>query len=212
MPPTSKATTKTSAKPGKQDTRQALIEAGAAIIVEKGFNNTGIDEILKAVGVPKGSFYYYFSSKNDFGLNIINHRAELYQQKLDKHFNNTGLSPLTRLRQYFQSGRDDMMGNACRKGCLFGNLGQEMADQEETFRLRLAEIFMQWCQHIAHCLQEAQEGGELSSHFDPERLAEFCLCSWEGAVLRAKVTKSPQPMDTFISYLFDELFPCHKAD
>jgi TetR/AcrR family transcriptional repressor of nem operon len=200
----------TASKPGKQDTRQALIEAGAAIIAVKGFNNTGIDEILKAVGVPKGSFYYYFSSKNDFGLNIINHHAELYRQKLDRHFNDTGLSPLSRLRQYFQTGRDDMQGNACRKGCLFGNLGQEMADQEETFRLRLAEIFQQWCQRLSDCLREAQQTGELSTHFDADRLAEFCLCSWEGAVLRAKVTKSPQPMDTFISYLFDELIPCHQ--
>lgn len=203
MPRTS---TQMSNKPSKQDTRLALIEAGAAIIVEKGFNNTGIDEILKTVGVPKGSFYYYFSSKNDFGLNIINHYTDLYEKKMDRYFNDTSLTPLNRLRQYFQSSRDDMQNNACRKGCLLGNLGQEMADQEETFRLRLAEVFQHWCLRLATCIREAQRLDEISDQFDAERLAEFCLCSWEGAVLRAKVMKSPQPLDTFLYYLFEELF------
>jgi TetR/AcrR family transcriptional repressor of nem operon len=203
-----KVSEKQTGRAGKPDTRLALIEAGAAIIAEKGFNNTGLDEILKAVGVPKGSFYYYFSSKSDFGLSIINHHAELYRQKLDLYFDDSALTPVNRLRRYFQDRRDDMLNNACRKGCLFGNLGQEMADQQEEFRARLAEVFQDWSRRLAVCIREAQAVGEIPGHFDPDRLAEFCLCSWEGAVLRAKVTKSPQPMETFITYLFDELFLC----
>lgn len=209
MPRTS---VKQTTRQNKQDTRQALIDAGAAIIAEKGFNNTGIEEILKVVDVPKGSFYYYFSSKNEFGLNIINHYAELYQKKLDSYFGNSALTPVNRMRQYFQDGRDAMQNNACRKGCLFGNLGQEMADQHEEFRTQLALVFQDWCQRLSLCIQAAQRAGEIPSHFNPDRLAEFSLCSWEGAILRSKVTKSPQPMDTFIVYLFDELFQCcnHK--
>ena len=206
----SRPSVKDATKQSKQDTRQALIDAGSAIISEKGFNNTGIEEILKAVGVPKGSFYYYFSSKSDFGLSIINNHAELYEKKLARYFGDTSMSPVKRLRKYFEDSRDDMQNNACRKGCLFGNLGQEMADQHEAFRLRLAEVFQDWCRALSDCIREAQQAGEIPAHFDADHLAEFCQCSWEGAILRSKVTKSAQPLDTFITYLFDELFTCRK--
>jgi TetR/AcrR family transcriptional repressor of nem operon len=192
-------------KLNKQDTRQALIDAGTDIILEKGFNNTGIEQILKAVGVPKGSFYYYFKSKDDFGLSIIEFHAELLKKGLDKIFNDSSVPSLDRMRQYFEYGRCSIEKNECRKGCLFGNLGQEMADQNETFRIRLAEVFTQWCSTISACIQEAQKQKTISSRMNPDRLAEYLMFSWEGAIMRCKITKSLQPVDTYLHFVFEEL-------
>ena len=192
-------------KQNKTDTRLALIQAGTEIILEKGFNNTGIDQVLKVVGVPKGSFYYYFKSKDDFGLSIIEHHAELLMQGLQSTFNNSTLTPLQRMREYFEGGRCSIQQNACRKGCLFGNLGQEMADQNETFRLHLAEIFQKWCKTLSKCIQEAQEQEDIPRRMNPDRLAEYLMFSWEGAIMRCKITKSIQPIDSYLHFVFEEL-------
>jgi len=192
-------------KQNKTVTRLALIQAGTEIILEKGFNNTGIDQVLKKVGVPKGSFYYYFKSKDDFGLSIIEYHAELLIRGLQNTFSNSALTPLQRIREYFNSGRCSIEQNACRKGCLFGNLGQEMADQNETFRLHLAEIFHQWCKTLSDCIQEAQQQGDIPSQMNPDCLAEYLMFSWEGAIMRCKITKSLQPVDNYLHFVFEEL-------
>jgi TetR/AcrR family transcriptional regulator, transcriptional repressor for nem operon len=192
-------------KTGKQDTKAALIQAGMEFILEKGFNNTGIDMILKSVGVPKGSFYYYFSSKDDFGLSILNTAAESYQKRLDGYFKDSSLTPLNRIRKYFEDGVQNIESCGCKKGCLFGNLGQEMADQNEAFRTRLEEIFQDWTDRLAACFKEAKELGEIPEHLCYRELAEFCLFSWEGAVLRAKVTKNSEPVKLFVEVLFNEI-------
>jgi TetR/AcrR family transcriptional regulator, transcriptional repressor for nem operon len=192
-------------KLNKQDTRLALINAGTNIILEKGFNHTGIEQVLKAVGVPKGSFYYYFKSKEDFGLQLIQHHADLLMSDLKKKFQDESVTPFQRIRQYFECGRDSIKQNECRKGCLFGNLSQEMADQNETFRLELADIFCKWCKILSACIQQAQEQGEIPAHMNPDRLAEYMMFSWEGAILRCKLSKSLQPIDTHLHFIFEEL-------
>ena len=120
-----------------QDTRLKLIEVGTQMITENGFNNTGISEVLKAVGVPKGSFYHYFESKDDFGIQIINHFCDEYFKALDQDLNNESLSPLNRLMKNIDCSFQEFGKNDYRCGCLFGNLGQEMASKSDIFRARL---------------------------------------------------------------------------
>jgi TetR/AcrR family transcriptional repressor of nem operon len=80
------------------DTRYHIIQTGADLIGQKGFGATGINGVLTSAGVPKGSFYHYFKSKNDFGLAIIDFFAEEYDAKLDRIFNDTSRSCLDCLR------------------------------------------------------------------------------------------------------------------
>src|ERR1700722_12663565 len=114
------------------NTRLALLESGISIMLEKGYNNTGISEVLVAVGVPKGSFYHYFDSKEDFALAIISHTGKLYAHNMANIFGDKSLKPTERLKKYFSESRRDMLKKECRKGCLIGNLSQEMADQSES--------------------------------------------------------------------------------
>lgn len=187
---------------GRETTRSTLLEAGRRVFLEKGYNNAGIEAILQAADVPKGSFYHYFKSKEDFGLQVLNRFAECSREMLERSMNDTTVGPLERLRGYFEAIIKKLESQECRQGCLIGNLSQEMADQSEVFRTRLEEIFEGWVARYAECLAEAQAAGEIPDHLDARELAEFCLMSWQGAILRAKTKRSTEPLRTFLGMLF----------
>ena len=186
----------------KKDTRSEIIRIGTELIARHGYNATGIEMVLKEAGVPKGSFYHYFRSKEEFGLAVMDLFAVRYSQRMTALLQDTSLAPLTRLRRLLEGSLERFSRNQCSKGCLIGNLGQELADQNERFRARLDEIFSGWRQLFAACLQEAQQAGTLRADGDCDTLASFILSGWEGAILRAKVMKSPQPLQDFIQILF----------
>jgi TetR/AcrR family transcriptional repressor of nem operon len=187
----------------KASTQARLLTVGERFFLEKGYNHTGIQEVLTEAGVPKGSFYHYFKSKEDFGLGVIEASNQAYLGQLEQCFGNETRSPLNRLRQYFENGIETFIRNDYRCGCLVGILSQEMASQNETFRLCLDRILNDWRDRFDRCLQNAQALGELGSHWDTWPLASFILDSWEGALQRAKVSRSSAPLEIFVSVLFD---------
>ncbi len=188
----------------RTEKRDELIQVGKEIIVRQGFKSTGLNDILTTANIPKGSFYYYFDSKEDFGLAIVDDFAKEYRQRLETILGDRAYAPLTRLRNYFELKIADMEASRCTDGCLIGNLAQELSSQNELFRDRLNLVFAEWEQYFVRCLQAAYEAGEISSdrHSD---LAKFILSSWEGAILQAKVTKSVLPMQTFVDVLFTQI-------
>ena len=136
------------------DTRNHIINTGADLIGQKGFGATGINAVLTTAGVPKGSFYHYFSSKNDFGLAVIDTFAQEYDTKLDRILNDHTRSAVDRLRAYFDTGLETMTSCEFTRGCLIGNLGQELAGQNETFRRRLDTVFQGWEKRFERCVEE----------------------------------------------------------
>ena len=184
------------------DTRTHIIHTGADLIGHKGFGATGINAVLTAAGVPKGSFYHYFSSKNDFGLAVIDTFAEEYDAKLDRILNDTSRSCVDRLRAYFDTGFETMTSCEYPRGCLIGNLGQELAGQNEAFRQRLDSVFASWERRFEHCIRAAQQAGDISADIDAADAASFLLSGWEGAILRSKVLKSTEPMERFVRVFF----------
>lgn len=190
---------------GKDETRARLLAAGEATFLEKGFHNTGIKEILDLAGVPKGSFYYYFKSKEDFGIQVVKAYARSYDERIDPILEGRTISPLARLRAVFEFLIADFTDRGLRYGCLIGNLSQEMADQSDAFRACLDEIMAGWHRDFTNCLQEAQMTGELCKSLDAAKFANFCLDGWEGAMLRAKLTKSATPLEDFVSIVFEVL-------
>jgi TetR/AcrR family transcriptional repressor of nem operon len=189
----------------RSETRAELIRIGSEIIVRQGYNNTGINAVLTAAGVPKGSFYYYFSNKEDFGLAVIDDFAAHYMSRLDAVLGDRDVSPMQRIRNYFEAGMEEVAANEFGGGCLIGNLGQELAGQSEVFRSRLDQVFRSWKQRFVQVLTEARDAGELTCDADPEQLAEFLLSGWEGAILRAKVTRSVEPMRAFVDLFLDRV-------
>ncbi|SDN78609.1 TetR/AcrR family transcriptional regulator [Vreelandella arcis] len=186
-------------------TREKLIETGAELIGQHGYNATGINTVLKTCGVPKGSFYHYFSSKEEFGLAVIEQFSDIYDAQLAELLEDTSTPPLERLRRYFAAGREHMCNCNHTTGCLIGNLGQELSGQSDTFRDALDRVFQRWEQYFVGCLRSAQETGELSAALPAEALASFILSGWEGAILRAKTLKSVVPMEQFEAILFQQV-------
>lgn len=181
-----------------EDTRALLLRAGLEILTEKGFSASGLDEILKRVGVPKGSFYHYFDSKEAFGLALIEQYGRYFAAKLERHLGNHTLPPLARIRAFADDAEQGMARFAWRRGCLIGNLGQEVAALPDSFRSLLTATFADWQQRLALCLQAAVERGELAPGTDCDAMAAWFWTGWEGAVLQARLQESPQPLRQFV--------------
>ena len=180
------------------DTRAALIRCGMEILTEQGFMSTGIDTVLKRVGVPKGSFYHYFDSKEAFGLAVLESYASYFAHKLDHWFLQDEVAPLQSLQNFVEDAKAGMARHRFCRGCLVGNLGQEVAILPEGFRLQLEAILRTWQDRLASCLRTAQAAGELADEADCDELAAFFWIGWEGAVQRARLTRDNVPLDVFI--------------
>lgn len=185
-------------------TREELIKAGMEIIARQGFNSTGINAVLQAAGVPKGSFYYYFPSKNDFGLAVIDYFSDSYASQIDRFLSDDKISPLQRIRNYLEAGVTAIEQCHFTRGCPIGHLSLELASQNEKFRTRLSAVFRSWKERYAQCLKAARDAGEIPQDSDVDQLAELLLTGWEGASLRAKVAQSAESMQVFIDIFFNK--------
>jgi len=181
------------------ETRDALLRRGLEVLTEQGFCATGIDYILKEVGVPKGSFYHYFPSKEAFGRAVLDEYARYFAQLLDRWLLDESLAPLERLVGFVQSAKGGMARHDYRRGCMVGNLGQEVSMLPEGFRSVLEQILQEWQAKLAACLTTAQSQGEFAADADCDELAAFFWIGWEGAVLRARLVKNDTPLNTFIA-------------
>lgn len=179
------------------ETRERLLRAGLEALTEKGFAATGIDGVLRRVGVPKGSFYHYFKNKEAFGAQLIERYGSYFAQKLQRHLTDESRPALARLQAFMSEAQAGMAKYDYQRGCLIGNLGQEMGALPEPFRAQLTEVFIDWQKHVTHCLLAAQSAGEVSDTANCEQLAAFFWIGWEGAVLRAKLERSPEALNIF---------------
>ena len=186
----------------RTDTRNALVWCGTELLTERGFQITGIDEVLKRVGVPKGSFYHYFKSKDHFGHAVIDNYEAYYAKKMDRIFGDSSQSPLQRLVSFTVNAKNGMVKFDFKRGCLIGNLGQELAALDTQFRERLEGVLVSWEKRVAECLSEAIDSGELAPGQDPQALSRFFWVGWEGAILRSKLMRSLEPIDQFTSIFF----------
>ena len=187
------------------DTRSAIIWCGTELLTERGFQITGIDEILSIVGVPKGSFYYYFKSKREFGVAVVDNYVQFYAQKMALLFDNPQRTPLQRLQDFVDDGKLGMAKYDFKRGCLIGNMGQELAALNEEFRERLEQVMQTWEARVTALFQLALERGEIAQSHDPESLSQFFWIGWEGAILRSKLTRSVAPLDHFSQIFFNKV-------
>ena len=188
----------------KQDTKTVLLEHGLRLMLQRGYHNTGIHDILAAANVPKGSFYHYFKNKEDFGLQVVDRYADDGYAEIDRVLGDERQPPLLRLRRLFEDFLADYERRFCRDGCLLGNLGQEMADVDDTFSDRIALHFDRWTARIALCLDEAVMSGDLGAQVDTTMLAGTVLDAYEGALLRMKLVKNTAPLHAFLDVYFNK--------
>lgn len=173
-----------------------ILEQGLSVMKAHGFNGTSVKDIVDAAGVPKGSFYNYFDSKEAFALEAIEHAALDSIEQATKALNSEG-SASERLLGFFSDKANQNCEDQYRIGCFLGNMCQEMADNNEPIRLKIKYVLRQHCKLIQAVLDEAKDNGELSETTDTKALAEFIFNAWEGTLMRMKASKSREPIDAF---------------
>ncbi|WP_172929568.1 TetR/AcrR family transcriptional regulator [Pseudomonas sp. MS19] len=179
------------------ETLDVLLRCGMEVLTEQGFAATGIDTVLKRVSVPKGSFYHYFDSKEAFGQAVLRRYADYFARKLDRWLLNEAELPLQRLRNFVEDAKSGMTKHQFRRGCLVGNLGQEVVVLPESFRNELEGVLLDWQARLTACLQDAVKQGQIGVESDCDALSAFFWIGWEGAVLRARLVQNVRPLDVF---------------
>ncbi|MET8649109.1 MULTISPECIES: TetR/AcrR family transcriptional regulator [Nocardia] len=186
------------------DTRQMLVEEGSAGFLANGYHGTGIKQVLDAVGVPKGSFYNYFDSKESFAQAVIDHYSLCIQRNLADALG-PAADPIEGLRVFFDRLIDDFVAADYTGGCLIANLGGEL-EGSETLRESLSGAFTAWRDGVAVALREAQEQKLVRDDIDAAELADLLVESWEGAVIRMKIERSIRPLRNCLRRLLDDYF------
>jgi TetR/AcrR family transcriptional regulator, transcriptional repressor for nem operon len=189
----------------KTDTKQKILETGAELIHLKGYNHTGLQEILKAAGVPKGSFYNYFNSKEDFGLQVIDHFAGYFTFISRPILEDPALSPLQKIKRLLEWFMEFFKSKDYAYGCPIGNLAQEMGDLSPAFRDKLRSALNMMVDSYSVLLTEAQKEGEISQDLDAREAAYFLVSSWHGALMHMKAIKGPGPLENHKRFIFDHV-------
>jgi TetR/AcrR family transcriptional repressor of nem operon len=188
-----------------KSTRDHLIDVGLELMHRRGFNATGLTEILQTADVPKGSFYHFFPSKEDFAAAALERYAAQRAEHSAAALSDARTRPLRRLKRYFLDLVKISGQNGTTPGCLLGRFSLEIAAESPQVRKRISASFARWQHAIAAVLEQAVAQKELSPDADAEALAGFVLNCWEGALLRSQADKSDAPLEAFLHFVFDEL-------
>ncbi|HVJ54267.1 MAG TPA: TetR family transcriptional regulator C-terminal domain-containing protein [Aliidongia sp.] len=182
--------------------REKILDAAVQTLHERGFNGCGVQDITDAAGVPKGSFYNHFESKEVLGAEALDRFWQSSACGFLSILSDESLTPLDRLRRYFESAGSALAGRDYACGCLIGNLSVELSDQSRLVRDRLASVFAGWTRSIEICLRDAQRAGQVRADLDAGMLAGFLLNAWQGAVLRSRVEKDGGAFAAFQDIIF----------
>jgi len=188
----------------KLNVREQLMEAGLRTLHTQGFNGSAVQDITQAAGVPKGSFYNHFESKEALALAAL----ELFWVNGTARRDllvDASIDPVERLRLYFQKLAKALAKIKYGRGCLIGNFSSEMSSNPE-FRERLAKIYSDWSHTIERCVEDAKSAGKLKVCLPPKALAAFLVNAWEGAVLRSKVELNGSAFEDFEQVVFNGFF------
>ena len=183
---------KTSAK---HHTKEKLLERGVALFTEQGYHGAGLQDILASVGVPKGSFYNYFASKEEFGAAAIAHYIAPFISRLDGWLKRPELDARAALEGYFGELIEELERRRFVGGCLLGNLIGEVGDTSETCRLALKNAVHGYRDKLREGIERGQREGAFRADLDAEAMADFLSDAWQGALLRMKIEQSTRPLD-----------------
>jgi len=179
------------------------------LFLVKGYEATGIAEILREAGVNSGSLYYFFKTKEDLLLAVLDwYTAHLRPEVIDPVFARVN-DPIERVFGVLESYRTMLTMTDCRMGCPIGNLAIEMSEQSESVRRKILLNFENWRHVVRQCLVDA--GGRLPKDIDRDDLSTLVLTVMEGAVMQARAHRSLKPYDASVALLRDYVLRLEAA-
>lgn len=187
------------------DTRESILAHGQRIMAGKGFSAVGINEVLSAAGVPKGSFYHYFGSKDAFGEALLDSYFEEYLAELDATLTAPGLNMAQRLMNYWTFWKDNQLFYDCQGKCLAVKLAAEVADLSESMRRALMRGTTGIIERLARAIEAGAAEGSLSIDSTPREVATSLYQLWLGASVMVKIVRTPQPFENALSVTRDTL-------
>lgn len=177
------------------DTKERILAVGEDLVCTKSFHSVGLNEILAAAKVPKGSFYHYFASKEAFGVELIRHYNEECSQRWNRLMApHTGLKPLERLLTTLEAQLAMMAEQGCQQSCLMVKLAAEVSQLSEPMRGEVERILVEWRLSWENLIAEGQDDGDIRKDIPAPVLASFVQSAWLGAIVRAHVEKSFAPL------------------
>lgn len=176
------------------DTRQHILDTASHLIAAKGFSCVGLNEVLQTAEVPKGSFYHYFKSKEQFGQALLEDFFTRYLGFIDTLFANPELPARERLLRYWQQWRDTQCEGCDEQKCMVVKLSAEVADLSEAMRLTLRDGTERVIGRLADCIAAGAADGSLPA-LDPQGTARTLYQLWLGASLLAKLHRTECPLE-----------------
>jgi TetR/AcrR family transcriptional regulator, transcriptional repressor for nem operon len=185
----------------RRNTRNAILEAGTKLFIERGYNACSVQDITQAAGVPKGSFYNHFKSKEALAAEIL---TEYGKGTTDRSIlTNPEVPGLTRLRKHFTALNEYF--SRCTDGCLVGKFMAEVSSDTPQIHEALLRVLRGWSEQISSAIAAGQEQGSIRKDLKAHDLAAFLIDSYEGAILRTRVNRNPRALKYFIKVVFSSI-------
>lgn len=191
------------------DTKERILDAAVSIVLEKGFSGVGINEILKAVNVPKGSFYHWFASKEQFGVELLRYFGGKAQAYTRKWLTKTDTLPnaYERLVAFYEARLSMTLEQDCQQGCLVSKLTAEVSSWSDTMRAEVSANYDGAISLLRQVIEEGQAQGSIRKSLDATHTASIIHDVWLGAYLRGTAGKQVQPLREALQFVKSYLLP-----
>ncbi|HTJ91479.1 MAG TPA: TetR family transcriptional regulator C-terminal domain-containing protein [Pararobbsia sp.] len=184
--------------------RDDIFASAMKLFLKHGFNYSSVHDITSDAGVPKGSFYNHFESKEALGAEVVSAYWPAICE-CTTILADARVAPLRRLKRYFEVVNNHFAEHDFAEGCMIGNFSAELSAQSELIRSRLADVYASWTQAIEVAIKAGQSDGSIPRQVRAAELATFLLGAWEGALLRARVERRREPLDVFAKVMIKKI-------
>jgi len=188
----------------KPNVKEQIVASSLALLHSKGFNATSVQDITAAAGVPKGSFYNHFTSKDELGVEVLRRYSEQAGQ-IGAVLGDSSLPPLQRLREHFRLMVAANAAGDFNCGCMLGNFSTELSNQIPAIRQQARQSFGSMGGMLEQAIAQAQREGAIVNTRPAAQLADFAVDAWQGAVLRSKAEQDRAPLDRFVDMLLNQI-------
>jgi TetR/AcrR family transcriptional regulator, transcriptional repressor for nem operon len=185
----------------RHSVRNAIQQSGMKLFTERGFNGSSVQDITDAAGVPKGSFYNHFKSKEALAAEILTAYGDGMTDR--NILTDPGVPALTRLKKHFAALNEYF--SRCTDGCLVGKFMAEVSDETPEIRKRLLSVLRLWGEQISSAIADGQKQGSIRKNLKADDLAAFLIDAYEGAILRTRVEHSPRALKSFVKVVFSSI-------